>query len=98
GGTMLNANSQEVAWFDTGNGAGTEGGFSAQESHPSFQDDTYSPARARSTPDISFIASSVSIVDELDTLGTGGSGFWLSGIEGTSLSAPCWASVLAIPA
>ncbi|MGA2619758.1 MAG: Ig-like domain repeat protein [Thermoguttaceae bacterium] len=92
GGTSLSLNSDntyksETAWSDSG------GGKSTQESEPSYQQPVQTTGM-RQTPDVSFDAdpyTGVAIYDSYDY----SSSPWLQ-IGGTSLSAPCWAGLVAI--
>ncbi|MGA2582986.1 MAG: hypothetical protein ABSG31_06890 [Tepidisphaeraceae bacterium] len=101
GGTMLSGGTSgtEEWWTDS------EGGASLYEPNPNFQDAIAANENAgsgaanfynssyRETPDVAMIASSVSVYDITD----GGSPTpWVTGVEGTSLSAPLFSGVLAM--
>lgn len=94
GGTSLSADSQgnyigESAWADGG------GGVSAFEPLPSYQTGVAGSNTNRMTPDVSFDADPNTGVAIYDSYNNGSAAPW-SQVGGTSLSAPCWAGLIAI--
>jgi Ca2+-binding RTX toxin-like protein len=104
GGTMLSGGTSGTEeWWRTGTGVGSEGGVSAYETTPNFQGAVDANRTAgsgalnpynvadRITPDVSMLASSVSVYDLTDG---SSSAPWATGVVGTSLSAPLFAGVV----
>jgi hypothetical protein len=94
GGTTLTIGSDnsyvgETGWADSG------GGESQFESKPTYQDDVQTSSH-RESPDVAFDADSTTGVAIYDSYGdSSGENSWkVAG--GTSLSAPCWAGLVAI--
>ncbi|MEN6333265.1 MAG: S53 family peptidase, partial [Phycisphaerales bacterium] len=89
GGTSLTVSGtnyvSETAW------SGSGGGQSSYESEPTYQN-AFQSSGKRQMPDVSFDADPNSGVKFYDTYGFSGWG----NIGGTSLSAPCWAGLVAI--
>lgn len=95
GGTTLTAYSSgdfysETAWND-GGGISSGGGVSRYEPRPLYQAGAVSGPR-RAIPDVAFDAVGVAVYDSYIN---GSSTPWDYG-GGTSLSAPCWAALLAV--
>lgn len=92
GGTALTVSSGlyvgETAW------SGSGGGQSLYETQPDYQDAVQSTGY-RQSPDVSFVAAPASGVAVYDSYGQGSSRPWVT-VGGTSLSAPCWAGLIAI--
>ncbi len=92
GGTSLylsgNNYSSETGWSDSG------GGQSRYESKPSYQSSVQSSGY-RQIPDIAFDADPNTGVAVYDSYNGGSSTPWFQ-VGGTSLSAPCWAGLIAI--
>lgn len=96
-----NSYSSETGWSNPakigGNAGGSAGGISQYESQPAYQQGTVTQVSQstsfRTTPDISFVGGSLTPVETYDSFGNGGPIFntW-----GTSVSAPCWAGLIAI--
>ena len=84
--------------FTDGNSGGSGGGKSnastGDESQPGYQQGTVTKVTqtltARTTPDVSFVGGTATPVSAYDTFS---GGVYLTG--GTSLSAPCWAGLIA---
>lgn len=94
GGTSLSTDLQgnyitESAWADGG------GGVSAYEPLPSYQAGVAGTNTHRMTPDVSFDADPNTGVPIYDSYNNGTAAPW-SQVGGTSLSAPCWAGLIAI--
>ncbi len=103
GGTTLSLNnndtiSNETAWSkgsDSWNPAlGTGGGTSQYETEPAYQDGVQRTGY-RTMPDVAFVADPATGVAIYDSYNNGPSTPWAQ-IGGTSLSAPCWAGLIAI--
>lgn len=92
GGTSLSVAggnyASESAW------SGSGGGYSQVEAEPSVQNGVQS-SRARSIPDVAFVANPNTGVAVYDTVATGGATGWFQ-IGGTSAGAPQWAALFAI--
>ncbi len=96
GGTSLTLNpldfaapyASEVAWSDSG------GGTSADEAEPAFQQGVQSTG-FRTIPDVSFDADPSTGVSVYDSFNNGSTTPWVQ-MGGTSLSASCWAGLIAI--
>ncbi len=92
GGTSLtlsgNNYSSESGW------SGSGGGQSTVESKPAYQNSVNS-SNFRQNPDVSFDANPNTGVAIYDSWDFGSSAPWIQ-IGGTSLSAPCWAGLIAI--
>jgi len=92
GGTTLTARDgvyvSETAW------SGSGGGQSRYEAQPAYQDGVQSSGY-RQSPDVSFVAAPLTGVAVYDSYGQGSSRPWIT-VGGTSLSAPCWAGLIAI--
>lgn len=94
GGTTLSMDTSSNYTGETG-WSGSGGGVSTQESRPAYQTGVAGMSGStRNNPDISFVADPNSGVYVLDTSQSGGGGWYQVG--GTSLSAPCWAGLVAI--
>ena len=94
GGTTLSVDSfgnylGESAWTDGG------GGVSAFEPLPSYQSGVAGSNTHRMTPDVAFDADPNTGVPVYDSFNNGSAAPW-SQVGGTSLSAPCWAGLIAI--
>jgi subtilase family serine protease len=91
GGTTLSLSGSiyngETGWSDSG------GGVSVYESEPSYQSALSFSGRA--APDVSFDADPNSGVPVYDSYSQGSTNPWIR-FGGTSVSAPCWAALLAI--
>ncbi len=84
----------EVVWNDA-NGA-TGGGPSSVEPRPAYQYFINAPGTTRTTPDVSLdaaLATGVYVYDSSLPSPSGSHGFR---VGGTSLSAPCWAGLVAV--
>ena len=84
----------EIGWGYTqsnGNYAGSGGGLSTLEAEPSYQKSVAGTLGGRGVPDVAFEGDSATGVLVYDT-SMGGWGV----VGGTSLSAPCWAGIIAI--
>ncbi len=105
GGTMLSGGTSGTEeWWANGS-SGSEGGVSAQEGFPTFQDAVDANRTAgsgavnpynssgRITPDVAMLASSVSVYDITNN---STSAPWSTGVQGTSLSSPLFAAVVAL--
>ena len=93
GGTKLTLNTSgnyvgETAW------SGSGGGTSVNETKPGYQNLITTPSGGRSVPDVAFDADPASGVYVRNTYQVGGGGWYQYG--GTSLSAPMWASLMAV--
>jgi len=82
--------------FTDGNSGGSGGGISTVETpQPAYQQGTVTKVTQSTTfrtiPDVSFVGGAATPVEEYDSLG---GGFVPTG--GTSLSAPCWAGLVAL--
>ncbi len=92
GGTTLTLSGNnyvsETAW------SGSGGGQSTSELAPTYQDGVQTSTK-RQMPDVSFDANPNSGVAVYDSYGEGASTPWVQ-VGGTSLSAPCWAGLIAI--
>jgi autotransporter-associated beta strand protein len=103
GGTRLTVNasgvySGETVWR-TGPGNATGGGTSRYENQPIYQKLAEPTLTKRTTPDVAFDAdpgSGVVVYDSYNGGGGDGSSINIAGIGGTSVSAPCWAGLIAI--
>ena len=84
GGAYLN----ETAW------SGSGGGQSAYQTEPAYQIGVQVSGK-RQIPDVAFDANPTSGVAVYDSYGSGSSSPWIQ-VGGTSLSAPCWAGLIAI--
>ena len=74
--------------------SGSGGGISAYESQPAYQKNVVTQSTTqRTTPDVSFVAGSG--VSVYDSYNNGSAAPWWN-LGGTSLSAPCWAGLVAI--
>jgi subtilase family serine protease len=77
------------------NPGGSGGGISQFEAQPAFQQGTVTrvtqSTTSRTTPDVSFVGGSATPVEEYDSF-TGG----FQEVAGTSVSAPCWAGLIAL--
>ena len=99
GGTSLTLNasnnwSQETVWNNSYGSTG--GGPSAYESQPSYQTGVVTQTSTkRATPDVAFDADPNTGVPIYDSYDGSSSDPWFE-IGGTSLSAPCWAALIAI--
>ena len=95
GGTSLTVDGSgnyqsEMAWFGSG------GGISAYESQPAFQKGVVTQSTSRRTiPDVAFDADPNTGVPVYDSYDFGAATPWAQ-FGGTSLSAPCWAGLIAI--
>ncbi len=104
GGTALyinpnNSYAREIGWSvgnDAGNlRAGAGGGVSSFETEPSYQAGVQTTGE-RTAPDLAMVADSNTGVAVLDTFNNkGGIAPW-SGVGGTSVSAPCFAGLIAL--
>ena len=77
----------EAAWSDSG------GGQSQYESEPAYQNGLQHSGK-RQVPDVAFDANSATGVPIYDSYDYGSGTGWIK-IGGTSLSAPCWAGLIA---
>jgi hypothetical protein len=82
----------------TGNNTGGSGGGISQfEAQPAYQQGTVTKVTQSTTnraiPDVSFVGGTATPVETYDSLGPGGPEF---ATFGTSVSAPCWAGLVAI--
>ncbi|HZZ27744.1 MAG TPA: hypothetical protein VFE46_07015, partial [Pirellulales bacterium] len=81
------------------NNGGSGGGISTVESEPAYQNGVQSSGK-RETPDVSFVGGEPTPVFTYDSDGAGTPGAFNPGDTfntwGTSLSAPCWAGLIAI--
>lgn len=105
GGTTLALNADgsydgEIGWgYQTASGGwdGSGGGQSLYETRPSYQVSVQGSS-ARTVPDVAFVGGTlVAVADSnkaYNAVSPGNAG-WM-GVDGTSLSAPCWAGLLAI--
>ncbi len=97
GGTSITLNGQnnitsETVWNNSYGSTG--GGISTYESQPAYQSGVVTQSNTKRTiPDVSFEADPGSGVAVYDSYT--GAGGWII-VGGTSLSAPCWAGLLAI--
>jgi hypothetical protein len=102
GGTTLNYNAStgtpasETAWGyvypgNSGYYEGSGGGVSTFESEPSYQTAVAGTLSGRGVPDVSFLADPDTGVKQYDMQQ---GGWFVDG--GTSLSAPCWAGIIAV--
>lgn len=95
GGTSLSVNPSgnylsEMAWFNSG------GGISAYEPQPGFQHGIVTQSSTRRTiPDVAFDADPNTGVPVYDSYDFGAATPWTQ-YGGTSLSAPCWAALIAM--
>jgi hypothetical protein len=90
-------NPQPPATGSEYNWGGSGGGPSAYEPQPTYQSlvvptTMSNSGAARTTPDVSFVGGIPTPISTYDTA----DGDWLDGGGGTSLSAPCWAGLIAI--
>ncbi len=74
---------------------GGGGGKSTVESEPAYQNGVQS-STTRETPDISFVGGALTPVETLDTDGGASPTLDIFSTIGTSVSAPCWAGLMAI--
>ena len=90
----------ETAWSNPtppaqlgNNRGGSGGGFSQYETKPAFQGGlvTNVPGTQRAVPDVAFVGGGQSPVSVYDSFSGG-----FLGVVGTSVSAPCWAGLIAI--
>jgi acrosin len=89
GGTVLNVDGSNN-WSSESGWSGSGGGISQQESQPAYQNGVVTQSTTRrTTPDLAFNATNVTIYDT-----SGGSGYY--GIGGTSLSCPVAAGLVAL--
>ncbi len=96
-----NSYKSETGWSNPptigGNNGGGAGGISTYEPQPAYQQGTVTKVTQsttkRTAPDVSFVGGEPTPVETYDSLGNGGPIFntW-----GTSVSAPCWAALIAI--
>jgi len=96
GGTTLYLNPDDSYQSETGWG-GSGGSASAYESQPSYQNGIVSQfsTTQRTSPDVSFDADIRTGVQTYNSFDPNANSFW--GTDGgTSLSAPCWAGLIAI--
>jgi autotransporter-associated beta strand protein len=95
GGTFLTIDSANNYVNETG-WSGSGGGVSQFEAQPAYQQGVVTQSTTKRTiPDIAFDASPKSGVAVYDTFNHSPSTAWLQ-IGGTSVSAPCWAGLIAI--
>ncbi len=103
GGTSLslgadNSYSSETGWGSFSNSLGTfvasGGGLSQYESEPAYQQRVQSTG-SRSTPDVSFVSDPATGAWIADPYNLDPSNPW-EVVGGTSLSAPCWAGLIAL--
>ncbi len=93
GGTTLSVDTSTYAYVSETGWSDSGGGTSTDESQPSYQIGVVSQSTTKRTiPDVAFDADPHSGVSVYDTYGYSG---WLD-VGGTSLSAPCWAGLIAI--
>ncbi len=93
GGTSLYLNAgaygSEKAWADAG------GGVSAYETRPAWQNDIGIDGTRNATPDVALVADPATGVSVYSSVAYNGRKGWFT-LGGTSVSAPCWAGLLAI--
>ena len=103
GGTSLSLNADNSYNSETGWGynsdsmgtfIGSGGGLSLYESEPAYQLGVQTTGR-RTTPDVSFVADPATGAWVADPYNLGSSNPW-EVVGGTSLSAPCWAGLIAL--
>ncbi len=103
GGTSLSLNadnsySSETGWGGSSNSSGafigSGGGLSQYESEPAYQQRVQSTG-SRTTPDVSFVADPATGAWIADPYNLDPSNPW-EVVGGTSLSAPCWAGLIAL--
>ncbi|MDB5357482.1 MAG: hypothetical protein JWN24_3935, partial [Phycisphaerales bacterium] len=95
GGTKLSVDSSGNYVSETG-WSGSGGGISAYESQPAYQNGVVTQsATMRTIPDVAFNADPASGVAIYDSYDYGTAFPWVS-VGGTSLSAPCWAGLVAV--
>jgi subtilase family serine protease len=94
GGTTLSVNTSGAWTAETG-WSGSGGGISQYTGKPSYQLSVTQSSTRRTIPDIGFDANPNSGVAVYDSYSQGSAAPWEQ-VGGTSLSAPCWAALIAI--